>query len=118
MREDSNQGMIKYVCFLVDYTAFFTCITIFDNLYLRNNSWKPEFVYSFNMGNIIFINILSRVIARDKMTASTIEHDLKTLSEFFFFSHKKISTDNFRNYFSNVYTEISDLNFIIRVLYI
>jgi len=25
--------------------------------YLRNNSWKPEFVYSFNMGNINFVNI-------------------------------------------------------------
>jgi hypothetical protein len=23
--------------------------------YLRNNSWKPEFVYSFNMGNINFV---------------------------------------------------------------
>ena len=27
--------------------------------YLRNSSWKPEFVYSFNMGNIIFVQILS-----------------------------------------------------------
>jgi len=38
-----------------------------NNYCLRNNSWKPEFVYSFNMGNIIFVNILSRAIARDKM---------------------------------------------------
>ena len=34
---------------------------------LRNNSWKPEFVQSFNMGNIIFVKILSRAIASDKM---------------------------------------------------
>jgi hypothetical protein len=26
---------------------------------LRNNSWKPLFVSSFNMGNIIFVKILS-----------------------------------------------------------
>ena len=35
--------------------------------FLRNNSWKPEFIYSFNMGNIIFVQILSRALARDKM---------------------------------------------------
>ena len=38
-----------------------------DINYLRNNSWKPEFVYSFNMGNIIFVQILSRALTRDKM---------------------------------------------------
>ena len=34
---------------------------------LRNDSWKPLFVSSFNMGNIIFVNFLSRAIAGDKM---------------------------------------------------
>jgi hypothetical protein len=35
--------------------------------YLRNNPWKSEFVSSFNMGNIIFVRILSRAKAMDKM---------------------------------------------------
>ena len=46
---------------------FFKLHTV-TNLYkLRNNSWKPEFVYSFNIDNIIFVKFLSRAIARDKM---------------------------------------------------
>ena len=40
---------------------------IYGIVWLRNNSWKPEFVYSFNMGNIIFVIFLSQAIARDKM---------------------------------------------------
>jgi hypothetical protein len=31
-------------------------------LELRNNSWKPEFVSSFNMGTIIFVIFLPRAI--------------------------------------------------------
>jgi hypothetical protein len=34
---------------------------------LRNNSWKPLFVSSFNMGNFIFVKLLSQAIAGDKM---------------------------------------------------
>ena len=33
-------------------------------LELRNNLWKPKFVCSFNMGNTISINILSRALKR------------------------------------------------------
>ena len=34
---------------------------------LRNDSWKPLFVSSFNMGNFIFVKFLSQAIAGDKM---------------------------------------------------
>ena len=45
------------------YTKYMGAIDI----KLRNNSWKPLFVSSFNMGNIIFVKFLSRAIAGDKM---------------------------------------------------
>ena len=45
------------------YTRYMGAIDI----KLRNNSWKPLFVSSFNMGNIIFVKILSQAIAEDKM---------------------------------------------------
>ena len=40
------------------YTRYMGAIDI----RLRNNSWKPLFVSSFSMGNIIFVNFLSRAI--------------------------------------------------------
>ena len=49
-----------------DY-VFLWWLSVFTNVYLRNNSWKPLFVSSFNMGSIIFINISSCARARDKM---------------------------------------------------
>ena len=42
-------------------------LELIDKKNQRNNSWKPEFVYSFSMGNIIFVKFLSQAIARDKM---------------------------------------------------
>ena len=45
------------------YTRYMGAIDI----KLRNNSWKPLFVSSFNMGNFIFVNFLSQAIAGDKM---------------------------------------------------
>jgi len=34
---------------------------------LRNNSWNPFFESSFNLGNIIFVNISSQATTSDKM---------------------------------------------------
>ena len=44
---------------------------------LRNNSWKPEFVSSFNMGNMISVNILSWAILRDKMQRINVKTGYK-----------------------------------------
>jgi hypothetical protein len=51
---------------LYNVLAWVTLFLIIQ-IYLRNNSWKPYLLSSFNMGNIIYVNILSRAIARDKM---------------------------------------------------
>jgi hypothetical protein len=56
------------------YTRYMGAIDI----KLRNNSWKPLFVSSFNMGNIIFVKFLSQAIAGDKMQLNNVTH-IKTL---------------------------------------
>ena len=46
--------------------SYTRCMGAID-IKLRNNSWKPLFVSSFNMGNFIFVKFLSQAIAGDKM---------------------------------------------------
>ena len=46
--------------------SYTRCMGAID-IKLRNNSWKPLFVSSFNMVNFIFVKFLSQAIAGDKM---------------------------------------------------
>ena len=56
------------------YTRYMGAIDI----KLRNNSWKPLFVSSFNMGNFIIVKFLSRAIAGIKCNNNNVTH-IKTL---------------------------------------
>ena len=47
-------------------------MVFFTDFHLGNNLWRQEFVSSFNMGNIIFVNFLSRAMSELKYIYSFI----------------------------------------------